>query len=106
MAYRKGNRYQMAMLPQSIEEFVDQNDPVRAYDAFVEALDFNKLGIVIEPNKVGNPEYSPKAKLKLLVYGISYGIRSSRKLERATYHNMSFVYHLFDSFKIILITSY
>jgi transposase len=92
MAYRKGNRNQMAMLPQSIEEFVAKDDPVRAYDAFVEALDFNKLGIKIDPNKVGNPEYNPQAKLKLLVYGTSYGIRSSRKLERATYHNMSFIW--------------
>lgn len=92
MAYRKGNRNQMALLPQSIEEFVAKEDPVRAYDAFVEALDFNKLGIKIDPNKVGNPEYNPKAKLKLLVYGTSYGIRSSRKLERATYHNMSFIW--------------
>jgi len=92
MAYRKGNRYQMALLPPSIEEFVDKDDSVRAYDAFVDALDFNKLGIKIDPNKVGNPEYNPKAKLKLLVYGTSYGIRSSRKLERATYHNMSFIW--------------
>ncbi len=92
MAYRTGNRYQMAMLPQCIEEYVAANDPVRAYDAFVEALDFNKLGIVINPYKVGNSQYHPKAMLKLLVYGPSYGIRSSRKLERATYHNMSFVW--------------
>ena len=94
MAYRTGNRYQMALLPQSIEEYVPKDDPVRAYDAFVEALDLNKLGIKINPNKVGNPEYNPKAKLKLLVYGTSYGITSCRKLERATYHNMSFIWLL------------
>ena len=60
MAYRLGNRNQMAILPQSIEEFVKENDPVRAYDAFVEALDFNQLGIIIDPYKVGNSEYHPK----------------------------------------------
>lgn len=92
MAYRTGNRCQMAILPQRIEEFVAENDPVRAYDAFVEALDFNKLGIVINPYKVGNSEYHPKAMFKLLVYGPSYGVRSSRKLERETYHNMSFIW--------------
>ena len=92
MAYRIGNRYQMAILPQCIEDFVAENDPVRAYDAFIEALDFDQLGIVINPYKVGNSEYHPKPMLKLLVYGPSYGIRSSRKLERATYHNMSFVW--------------
>jgi transposase/acetolactate synthase small subunit len=79
-------------LPQCIEEFVSENDPVRAYDAFVDALDFNQLGIVINSYKVGNSEYHPKSMLKLLVYGPSYGTRSSRKLERETYHNMSFIW--------------
>ena len=92
MAYRYGNRYQMALLPQSIEDYVGNADPVRAYDAFVEALDFDALGIQINPDKVGNSEYDPKAMLKLLVYGYSYGIRSSRKLERETYHNISFIW--------------
>ncbi len=92
MAYRYGNRCQMALLPQSIEEYVAKDDPVRAYDAFVEALDFNELGIEINPSKVGNSEYDPKAMLKLFVYGYSYGTKSSRKLERATYHNISFIW--------------
>jgi len=92
MAYRYGNRYQMALLPQSIEEYVPKDDPVRAYDTFVEALDLNELGIEINPNKVGNSKYNPKAMLKLLVYGYSYGTKSSRKLERETYHNMSFIW--------------
>jgi transposase len=96
MAYRTGNRYQMAMLPQSIEQYVSENDSVRAYDAFVQALDFNELGIDINPHKVGNSEYHPKAMLKLLVYGYSYGTRSSRKLERETYHNMSFIWLMGD----------
>ena len=92
MAYRTGNRYQTAMLPQSIESYVSAHDPVRAYDVFIEALDFEELGIEINTYKVGNAEYHPKAMLKLLVYGPSYGIRSSRKLERETYHNMSFIW--------------
>ena len=69
MAYRYGNRCQMALLPQSIEEYVAKDNPVRAYDAFVEALDLSELGIKINPNKVCNPEYDPKSMLKLLVYG-------------------------------------
>lgn len=92
MAYRYGNRGQMTLLPQSIEEYVAKDDPVRAYDAFVEALNFNELGIEIEPNKVGNSQYDPTAMLKLLVYGYSYGVKSSRKLERETYHNISFIW--------------
>ncbi len=92
MAYRYGNREQQELFPQAIDEYVAEDDPVRAYDAFVEALDLNDLGIVLDENKVGNPEYNPKAMLKLLIYGPSYGIRSSRKLERAIYHNLSFIW--------------
>ncbi len=96
MAYRNGNREQMMLLPRSIEDYVGSGDPVRAFDAFVEALDFNKCGIIIDPRKVGNPGYNPKAMLKLLLYGYSYGFRSSRKLERAVYHNLSFIWLMGD----------
>ena len=72
----------MSLLPKSIEEYIPQDDPVRAYDVFVEALDFNKFGIEKNPHKVGNSEYDPKAMLKLFVYGYSYGTKSSRKLKR------------------------
>jgi len=92
MAYRYGNRNQMTLLPPSVEEYVAQDAPVRAYDAFVEALDFEKLGIEVDPNKIGNPSYDPKAMLKLLVYGYSYGVRSSRKLEREVNYNLSFIW--------------
>jgi transposase len=92
MAYRYGNREQQELFPQAIEQYVVEDDPVRAYDAFVEALDFNNLKITLDENKVGNPEYNPKSMLKLLIYGASYGIRSSRKLERAIYHNLSFIW--------------
>lgn len=94
MAYRYGNREQIELFPSSIEDYVSKDDPVRAYDAFVEALDFDKLGIVLNQDKIGNPEYDPKLMLKLLIYGYSYGIRSSRKLERAVYHNISFIWLL------------
>jgi len=92
MAYRYGNRKQINLFPESMEDYIAPDDPVRAYDAFIRALDFKRLGITLDPNKVGNSEYHPQAMLKLLVYGYSYGIRSSRKLERATHHNLSFIW--------------
>jgi transposase len=92
MAYRSGDRQQMNLLPQSIEEYVAEDDPVRAYDAFIEALDFHELGITINPYKVGNSEYDPRSMLRLLVYGYSYGVKSSRKLERECYHNIAFIW--------------
>lgn len=92
MAYREGDRFQMTLLPPVIEEYVGENDPVRAYDAIIEAMDTKELGLVIDHYQVGNPAYDPKAMLKLLVYGYSYGWRSSRKLERACHHNLSFIW--------------
>jgi transposase len=92
MAYRCGDRYQMDLMPQSIEEYVGEENPVRAYDVFVEAMDFRSLGIEINPDKVGNSEYDPRSMFKLLVYGYSYGVKSSRKLERECYHNIAFIW--------------
>ena len=89
MAYKIGNKMQQTFLPNIIDDYVDPQDPVRVYDAFVDALDFHSLGIPIEPQP-GADEYYPKQMLKLIIYGYSYGIRSSRKLERACYHNLSF----------------
>ena len=92
MAYRYGDREQLGFLPPSIEEYVGKEDPVRAYDAFVESLNFAELGIELDEHQVGNSEYDSKAMLKLLVYGYSYGVKESRKLERATHHNQSFMW--------------
>lgn len=92
MAYRFGNRQQEVLFPASIEEYVAVDAPVRAYDAFVEALDFAELGIELDCGKVGNSSYDPRAMLKLLVYGYSYGVRSSRRLERETHYNLSFIW--------------
>ena len=97
MAYREGARYQKSLLPPVIEEYVGPNDPVRAYDATLEAMNIHQLGLVIDSSQVGNPAYDPRIMLKLLVYGYSYGWRSSRKLERACHHNLSFIWLTGDS---------
>jgi len=92
MAIRLGNREQIQMLPASIEEYVPQDAPVRVYDAFVDTLDLGQLGIEYDPEKEGNPSYDPRAMLKLLIYGYSYGTRSSRRLEREVNYNLSFIW--------------
>ncbi len=93
LAYKYGNREQIELLPSSINDYISSSDPVRAYDAFVDALDFSELGIEEDPNQVGNTQYDPRAMVKLFVYGYSYSSdRSSRKLERALYHNNSFIW--------------
>jgi len=92
MAYRYGDRRQTLLFPQSIDEYVPFDAPVGAYDVFVDALDLEALGIGIDPGKVGCPQYDPTVMLKLLLYGYSYGVRSSRKLERETHYNLSFIW--------------
>jgi len=92
MAYRYGERRQQMLFPPSLEEFVPQDAPVRAYDAFVDALNFAELGIVVDPGKIGSPQYDPTVMLKLLLYGYSYGLRSSRKLERECHYNVGFMW--------------
>jgi len=92
MSYRYGDRNQITFLPDSIEDYVSAEDPVRVYDAFIDALDLKTLGITLNDRAVGNSAYDPVAMLKILVYGYSYGWRSSRKLERALHHNMSFIW--------------
>jgi len=93
MAYRYGqDRNQTMLFPQSIDQYVPDNHSVRAYDAFVDSLDFEQLGISLDAHKVGNSQYDPRCMLKLLLYGYSYGVRSSRKLEREVYNNLSFIW--------------
>ena len=93
MAYRYGkDRLQMMVLPPTLDQFVSRENPVRAYDAFVDALDFNEMGIDLDDGKVGNSEYDPRSMLKLLLYGYSYGVKSSRKLEREVHNNLSFIW--------------
>jgi transposase len=93
MAYRQGEDPQQTILfPRSLSEYVDEQHVVRAYDQFVESLNLTELGILEDEHRVGNPEYHPRLMLKLLIYGYSYGIRSSRKLEREVHNNVTFMW--------------
>ena len=92
MAFKNGYRDQGMLLPQYIEDFVKEDNVVRVYDKIIESYTNNELGLEYDENQVGNSRYNPKVMLKLLVYSYSYGIRSSRKIERALYDNMSFIW--------------
>ena len=94
MGYRNGDREQMNFLPPCIEDYISADDPVRAYDAFIQHINLRELGIDLDSNKVGNSEYNPRSLLKLFTYGYSYGFFSGRKLERALHHNLSFIWLL------------
>jgi len=92
MPIKHGDRYQLSFLPPSIEDYVAKNDVVRAYDAFVDHLNWDELQFETCSNNMGRPKYDPQTMLKLLLYSYSYGTRGSRKIERACYHNMSFMW--------------
>ncbi|GAA3622607.1 transposase [Flavivirga jejuensis] len=91
MSYKTGNRDQITFLPDSIDQYVRKDDPVRAYDAFVDCINLEEIGIVVNTNAVRNSSYAPLVMLKVLIYTYSFGWRISRKIERALYHNMSFI---------------
>ena len=82
MSYIKDrDRNQTGFLPNCIDDYVDDDNPVRIIDAFVDTLDLVKLGFEkATPAYTGRPGYDPADLLKLYIYGYMNKIRSSRKL--------------------------
>jgi len=82
MGYKvKASREQIMLLPDSIDEYVGDDNPVRVIDAFVDSLDMTALGFTKSiPADTGCPAYNPSDILKLYIYGYYNRIRSSRKL--------------------------
>ena len=77
------DRGQSTLLPECLDDFIDESNPVRVIDAFVDALDLGKLGFDgVVPEATGRPSYHPSALLKLYIYGYLNRIQSSRRLER------------------------
>ena len=83
------SRSQTFLLPKTIEEYVEADNPVRFIDAYVNTLDMEKLGFTHStPQDLGRPAYNPKDLCKLYLYGGLNHIRSSRKLERECKTNL------------------
>ena len=82
MGYIEGqNRGQVTILPETIDEYISDNNPVRVIDVFIENLDLEKASFAKSaPLRDGRPAYNPKDLLKLYIYGYFNKIRSSRKL--------------------------
>ncbi len=92
MSFKQEKRNQISIFPESIEDYVSLDDPVRAYNEIIDTIDLREFNFDFNANKVGNSTYHPRTMLKLLVYSYSYGWRSSRKIERATKQNVSFMW--------------
>ena len=67
---RGADREQILLLPESIEEYVEENGSVRIIDAYVENLDLQELGFKRwETKETGRPPYNPKDMMKLDLLG-------------------------------------
>lgn len=90
MGFKKGaSRNQIILFPESLDEYVMPDNPVRFMDVFVEQLDLKELGFErAEPEIEGRPAFDPRDLLRLFIYGYTNGICSSRKLERETRRNV------------------
>src|SRR6187200_3582277 len=85
----EADRGQWTLLPECLDDFIDEGDPVRVIDAFVDALDLAEMSFEgVEPAATGRPGYHPSPLLKLYIYGYLNRVQSSRRLEREAGRNL------------------
>src|SRR5271157_4824828 len=83
------DRGQSTLLPECLEDWIGEDNPVRVIDVFVDELDLGGLGFDgVAPEATGRPSYHPSALLKLYIYGYLNRVQSSRRLEREAGHNV------------------
>jgi transposase len=94
LAYIKGeDRNQITLFPESIDEYINEDNPVRVIEAFVMRLDIAKLGFKYsKEDSIGRPPYNPQDMLKLYLYGYLNRIRSSRRLEAEAGRNLELIW--------------
>ena len=87
------NRTQSFLLPEALDDYVTDTNPVRVVDVFVDELDLHKLGFEgVEPALTGRPSYHPEVMLKTYIYGYLNRIQSSRRLEREAQRNVELMW--------------
>ena len=99
------DRSQSSLFPAELEDYVAEDNLVRAVDAFVDGLDLGKLGFGrVAPLERGRPCYHPATLLKIYIYGYLNRVPSSRRLERECQRNIELIWltgHLAPDFKTI-----
>jgi transposase len=94
--YKEGqNRKQQLLLPPSLDEYVSEDNPVRAIDAYVGLLDWSELGFADTRKSSradGQKAYHPTLLLKIYLYGYLNKVRSSRALERECGRNIELMW--------------
>jgi transposase len=96
MDYIRGvARNQVILFPESVEDYITEENPVRFIDAFVASLDLAELGFNrAAPGETGRPAYDPADMLRLYLYGYLNRVRSSRMLEREARVNLEVIWLL------------
>ena len=88
-------RGQSTLLPECLDDWIDENNAVRVIDAFVDALDLGEHGFDgVVPAATGRPAYHPSVLLKLYIYGYLNRVQSSRRLEREAGRNLEVIWLL------------
>jgi transposase len=83
------DRSQKMLFPDCLEDWIYEDNPVRAINVFVDALDLAELGFSgVDPEATGPPSYHPSVLLKLYIYGYLNRVQSSRRLEREAGRNV------------------
>jgi len=99
------DRSQGILFPEHLDDSVQDDNPVRVVDVFVEQLDLGELGFTsVTPLLTGRPAYHPSVLLKLYIYGYLNRIPSSRRLERESQGNLELIWltgRLMPDFKTI-----
>ena len=87
------DRRQGVLLPEYLDDYVSEENPVRVIDVFVDELDLGALGFEgVVPEATGRPAYHPGLMLKIYVYGYINQIASSRRLEREAQRNVELMW--------------
>jgi transposase len=87
------DRHQGILLPEYLDEYVSEDNPVRVIDVFVDALELEALGFSgVVPEATGRPAYHPGVLLKIYIYGYINQIASSRRLEREAQRNVEMMW--------------
>jgi len=87
------SRSQITLLPESLDDYISEDNPIRAVEAFIDELDLGALGFAgVCPAVTGRPSYHPSVLLKLYLYGYLNRIQSSRRLERECQRNVELMW--------------
>ena len=87
------SRSQITLLPECLDDYIAEDNPVRAVEAFIDGLDLVSLGFAgVAPAVTGRPSYHPSVLLKLYLYGYLNRIQSSRRLERESQRNIELMW--------------